>query len=46
MRVSFSSLLMCLLAAGSLLAMDVTPEEEATHVGEKVTVRGTVFQSS
>ena len=44
MRASFLSLLLCLLTAGSLFATDITPEEAAKHVGEKVTIRGTVFQ--
>jgi len=44
MRASVLSLLLCIATAGSLFAADITPEEAAKHVGEKVTVRGTVFQ--
>ena len=44
MRPSFLSLLFVILTTGSLFASDITPEEAAKHVGEKVTVRGTVFQ--
>jgi len=44
MRASFLSLLLCLATAGVLLAADITPDEAAKHVGEKVTVRGTVIE--
>lgn len=45
MRASNLSFLLCLLTAGSLFATDITPEEADKHVGEKVTVRGTVFKT-
>jgi DNA/RNA endonuclease YhcR with UshA esterase domain len=44
MRASFFFLLFCLLTAGNLLAEDITPDDAAKHVGEVVTVRGTVVQ--
>ena len=45
MRISILSLVLSLVAAGSLLAGGITPEEAGKHVGEKVTVRGLVGQA-
>src|ERR1700744_969451 len=45
MRVSLFSLLLLISSVGSLLAADITPADAAKHVGEKVTVRGTVVQA-
>ena len=42
---SFLLTLFFVLAAGSLFAGDITPEDAAKHIGEKVTVRGTVIQA-
>ena len=42
---SFLLVLLCVVAAGSLFAGDITPEDAAKHIGEKVTVRGTVIQA-
>jgi DNA/RNA endonuclease YhcR with UshA esterase domain len=44
MRASLLSLLLVLFTAGSLSAADITPEDAGKHVGERVTVRSTVFQ--
>ena len=45
MRASFLSLLLCLATAGRLFAdVVVSPADAAKHVGEKVTVQGTVVQ--
>jgi hypothetical protein len=44
MRASILSLLLCIATAGSLFAGEITPEEAGKHIGEKLTVRGTVFQ--
>jgi len=44
MRGSFLSVLLFLLTTGTLLAGNITPEETGKHVGEKITVRGTVIQ--
>jgi hypothetical protein len=44
MRASILRVLLCLATAGSLFAGDITPEEAGKHIGEKVTVRGMVFQ--
>ncbi|HEY3838275.1 MAG TPA: hypothetical protein VGL72_16965 [Bryobacteraceae bacterium] len=45
MRAPILTLLLGVLSAGSLLATDITPAEAAKHVGEKVTVKGTVVQA-
>ena len=45
MRASLLSLLLIVSSVGSLLAADITPADAAKHVGEKVTVRGTVVQA-
>ena len=45
MRASILSLLLCVVTAASLLAGDITPAEAGKHIGEKVTVRGTVVQA-
>jgi DNA/RNA endonuclease YhcR with UshA esterase domain len=44
MRASFLSLLFCFLSVGTLIAADITPDVAVKHVGEVVTVRGTVAQ--
>ncbi|MDR3404819.1 MAG: hypothetical protein P4L99_20110 [Chthoniobacter sp.] len=45
MRAPLLSLLFCMVTAASLLAGDLKPEEAGKHIGEKVTVRGTVVQA-
>jgi len=45
MRAPLLSLLLCVVTSGSLFAGEITPEDAGKHVGEKVTVRGTVVQA-